>query len=213
MCYPVSKQDRSQKDLSTLHSLLSMDESSIILACQKGQTDQFDALYQAYIDPIYRFVYYKTMHKETAEDLTSEIFIKALQSISTFDTQKGTFSAWLYRIARNRVIDHYRTKKEDRNIEDIWDLSDRTDIERDAETMRQLEKVEGHLKTLKPQQREVIIMRLWDGLSHKEIADVLGISEANSKMIFSRTLRSLRDQLGVSSITIIFLLTNALWPN
>lgn len=189
------------------------NELSIILECQQKDLSRFDALYQMYAEKIYRFVYYKTLHKETAEDLTSEIFMKALQSISSFNSEKGTFSTWLYRIARNHVIDYYRGKKEDRNIEDIWDLSDNTDIERDAETMRQIESVETYLKTLKPQQREIMVMRLWDGLSHKEIADVLGITEANSKMIFSRTLRSLRDQLGVSSTVILFLLTNVLWPN
>src|SRR6056297_2278284 len=86
-------------------------ESQAINNCQQGQLDSFNWLYERYIKKIYNFIYYKTMHQETAEDLTSQTFIKALNKINSFDSEQGTFQAWLYKIARNTVIDHYRTQK------------------------------------------------------------------------------------------------------
>ena len=91
------------------------DEFAIVQSCQKGSVEDFGRLYDLYIKKIYNFIYYKTHHQETAEDLVSIVFTKALKKINTFDNS-GTFSAWLYRIARNTVIDHYRTKKLDYNI-------------------------------------------------------------------------------------------------
>ena len=99
-----------------------IDEKKIIKDCKKGDLEKFSGLYDVYIGKIYRFIFYKTSHKETAEDLTSKTFMKALKSVDRFDTEKGTFQAWLFRIARNTVIDFYRTKKDLKNIEDVWGL-------------------------------------------------------------------------------------------
>src|SRR3990167_9293693 len=79
------------------------DESSYVTKCQAGDTVAFGVLYDYYIDKIYRFVYYKTFVKEVAEDITSDVFHKALVKINSFDSSKGVFSAWLYRIARNAL--------------------------------------------------------------------------------------------------------------
>ncbi|PIR75566.1 MAG: hypothetical protein CO030_02135 [Candidatus Magasanikbacteria bacterium CG_4_9_14_0_2_um_filter_42_11] len=79
-------------------------------AATHGDREAFGQLYDLYIKEIYRFVYYKTHQKETAADITADIFVKALHKIDTFDAMKGSFRTWLYTIARSAVIDHYRTK-------------------------------------------------------------------------------------------------------
>ncbi len=165
---------------------------------------RFDDLYQLYAEKIYRFIYFKTFHRETAEDLTSDVFMKVLERIHQFDASRGTFSAWIYRIARNAVIDHYRTNHPAENIENGRDLSSSTDIERDAEANVALEKVQDALRLLKPEQREIVTMRLWDGLSHKEIADILGMTESNVKQVFSRTIRKLREDFGDAFLILLF---------
>jgi RNA polymerase sigma-70 factor (ECF subfamily) len=175
-------------------------ELQAIEACQSGRLERFDDLYRQYIDRIYKFVYFKTFHRETAEDVTSDVFMKALERIDQFDQTKGTFSAWLYRIARNTVIDHYRTTHPTEEIEDGWSLSSSTNIEHDAEVHASLEKIQQALSVLKPEQREVVVMRLWDGLSHQEIAEILGMTESNTKQIFSRTIRKLREDYGSTFI-------------
>ena len=178
----------------------------IIEKYQKGEKDNFALLYDKYIDRIYAFVYYKTHHKETAEDLVSQVFLKALKKIDSFNIDQGTFQAWLYQIARNTVIDHYRTKKNDQAFDDVWDISSDDDIERDMDTRQQLLKIEKYISGLKSEQRDILIMKIWQGMSYKEIADILGKSEASCKMMCSRTLKKLRADMPMDTFVLMLLL-------
>jgi len=165
---------------------------------KKVNRDNFGQLYDKYIKKIFNFIYYKTHHKETAEDLTSETFIKALNNLGSFNENKGSFSTWIYQIARNTVIDFYRTKKNNVNVDDIWDLSTDEDILRDLDTAKRLEDVKEYLKTLKSEQREIVILRVWEGMSYKEISDAMGKTEASCKMAFSRTIKTLKETMPLS---------------
>jgi len=157
--------------------------------------DKFTKLYDQYVDKIYRFIYYKTHHKETAEDLTSTTFVKALDNFDSFDRGKGKFSTWLYQIARNTVIDFYRVKKADLSIEDAWGLSGKEDIEKDIDAASKIESVKEYLKKLNPEQREIVLLRVWEGMSHKEIAEIMGKTEDSCKVMFSRTINILRQEM------------------
>jgi len=182
-----------------------MDEALIIAKCQQGNLEYFGELFDLYHKKIYNFIYFRTLHKETAEDLTSLTFAKTLEHLQNFDAQKGSFSSWLYQIARNCVIDHYRSLPDTQNITDAWDLPANADVQRDADTAIQLEKVKKYLSSLPARQRDIILMRVWDGFSHKEIAEILKISEANSKMIFSRTLEKLRTEMDLMIICLLLM--------
>lgn len=166
-------------------------EKEIVMACKSGDSASFGKLYDHYIRPIYNFIYFKTFHKETAEDLTSQTFLKALDKIKSFDVEKP-FGAWLYQIARNNVIDHYRKRKHQSDIDDFWDLSDGTDVESDVETKQLSEKVRKEMEGLSRPEREIIIMRVWQDLSYKEIAEILGKTEGGCKMSFSRAISKLK---------------------
>ncbi len=168
---------------------------------------EFTGLYDQYVEKIYRFIYYKTHHKETAEDITSAVFLKALEAFSSFDKGRGGFSGWIYQIARNAVIDHYRSKKNLINVEDVWDLKDKEDIERDADASLRLEGVKEYLGRLKAEQREIVLLRVWEGMSYKEIAQVIGKSEESCKMMFSRTIRRLREEMPLN-LFVCFLFFN-----
>src|SRR3989344_6704647 len=169
-------------------------ESQLIERCQQGELNQFGVLYDTYIKKIYDFIYYKTHHQQTAEDLTSHTFLKALRSINSFSNTAGTFQAWLYQIARNTVIDHYRTQKATVNLEDAWDLHDNTDIVRDTDTALKLETVQAALQQLSSEQRDIVLLRVWSGLSYAEIAAIVGKTEDSCKVSFSRTIKKLREQ-------------------
>ncbi|HYF05145.1 MAG TPA: sigma-70 family RNA polymerase sigma factor [Patescibacteria group bacterium] len=177
----------------------------IVLACQKGDIAQFGTLFDLFHNKIYQFIYYRTHHKETAEDLTSQTFTKALVRIESYNPEKAGFTTWLYQIARNSIIDYYRALKPTSDIQDAWDLPSTSQPAREAELRIQLEKVNSYLQSLPSQQRDIILMRVWDGLSHKEIADILGISEASSKMTFSRVLAKLTKEVPFAALYLLTL--------
>jgi RNA polymerase sigma-70 factor (ECF subfamily) len=179
---------------------MSTTESELIKSSKNGNSEAFGQLYELYVRKIYDFIYYKTHHKETAEDLTSQSFFKALEKINTFNSEKGSFNTWIYQIARNTVTDHYRSSKSNLNIDDIWDLHNDEDVERDTDTRLQLEKVHKLLNQLKPEQREILLLRLWNNFSFKEIAEIVGKSEANCKMIVHRTLGKLQTDFLIALI-------------
>lgn len=186
---------------------MSYDEKEAIRNCQAGELEDFGLIYDNYIKKIYNFIYFKTLHKETAEDLTSLTFIKALEKIKQFDPNRGAFSAWLYSVARNNVTDYFRGKKDNADIEDIYDLADAHDLEIDSHNRLIFEEVSKYLNKLGVKQKEILIMRLWEGLAFKEIADKLNMTEANCKMIFYRAVLKLREELAIMLVYIIFLLT------
>lgn len=160
---------------------------------QSGDMVAFGPLYDAHIEQVYRFVWYKVQHKELAEDLTSQVFMKALEKISSFKSEKASFKTWVLTIARNTVIDYWRTARDHKDIEDAWDLASNSDTIRDTEARMQLDKVREYMKELSSDQRDIIILRIWEGLSFKEIAEMLGKSEASCKMASSRGLAQLRE--------------------
>lgn len=184
-------------------------EKQIILACRAGNFEGFGELYEVYIKKIYSFVYYKTYHKEIAEDIVSEVFMKALENIGGYKPSRGSFSAWLYGIARHAVIDHFRGSRPNINIEDIWDLSDEKNLEIDLDAREKLKEVKKYLVKFSPAHREIIIMRLWGEMSYREISEIVGLSEANCKMIFSRNMAKLRAEIGAAAFA-FFLFANFL---
>jgi len=186
-------------------------ESQIIASCQAGELKEFARLYDIYIKKIYDFIYYKTFHKETAEDLTSQTFFKALANIKKYSPQKGSFSSWLYQIARNTTIDYYRTKKNDANIDDFFNLASAENIQRNIETAQKLEEIKKYLAKLKPQQKEIIIMRLWDNLSYQEIADLTGLTIGACKMTFSRVISQLREETALIILYLLIITKKILW--
>jgi RNA polymerase sigma-70 factor (ECF subfamily) len=174
---------------------------------KEGDTEAFGIIYDAFIGRIYRFVYYKTHHKETAEDVTSEVFKKALQRIGLFDPTRGSFSGWLYRIARNTVIDHYRTTRPTDDIDDMWGLMSDSDTERDIDAKMAVERLQKHLVVLTSEQRDIVLMRVWEGMAYKEIAGAVDKSEAACRMAFMRSISRLRDGMGFTA----FLLALIRW--
>jgi RNA polymerase sigma-70 factor (ECF subfamily) len=184
---------------------MSLNESDIVRRIQGGDPEAFSRLYDAYVRRIHDFVYYRTMHRETAEDIVSQVFLKALERIAGFDADKGTFSAWIHGIARNAVIDHYRAKRETVDVDDVWDLSSDEDVAMDAERRETARRLRPYLAALPKDQRELLLLRLWDGLSYAEIAALNGKSEAANKMAFSRTVARLRKEMPASFLALLII--------
>ncbi len=164
----------------------------------------FAEVYDAHVQKIYAFVYYRVQHREIAEDLTSTTFLKALDAYASF--AGGNVRAWLYRIARNTVTDHYRTHRPPVDLETAQDVQSASNPAHDAETRMQLEQVRTELNKLPEDQHDIVLMRVWDGLTHAEIAEVLGKSEASVKMQFSRSVRQLQSSLPLAAFLLFLTL-------
>jgi len=172
----------------------------------RGSRGSFGFLYDTYIDEVYRFVYYKVHHQQQAEDITADVFTKAYEKISSFDPNKASFRTWIYMIARTTIIDHYRTSKSASSIEDAWDVASDTDLGKEVGDKLDVSYLQPYLSQLSAGQREILMLRLWQDMSYKEIAEILGKSEASCKMAFSRSLKKLKDIMPIS-LLISFLIT------
>lgn len=182
-------------------------ELEIIKGCQEGRSQDFTLLYETYVRKIYDFLYFRTFHKETAEDLTSDTFLKVLRSIKRFDPLQAAFSTWIYTIARNTLIDYVRTKKETDDLSSYGNIGERKDIEGALDAKEGIKEVRQILEQFPEEQRDIIVMRLWDDLSYREIASIVGKSEDACKMTFSRGMKMLRNQLPALSFLLLFILS------
>lgn len=169
--------------------------------------EAFWEIYEEYIDQIFAFILRKTSDRECAEDLTSQVWIKTMRRLENYEEKEGaSFASWLYSIANNTVIDYYRTQKGILDIDEVilrWVSEDLGQVIDDKEKLRE---VQDFLKDLKPIEEEVVVLRLWDELSYKEIAEVTGKKEDNCKQIYKRTIEKIQANLIVLCLSLIFFL-------
>jgi RNA polymerase sigma-70 factor (ECF subfamily) len=117
-----------------------------------------------------------------------------MNSINTFRSNEewSSFKSWIYTIANNKVIDFYRTQKTETDIEECFDLWIHDDFANDVDNKDKLQKILEFLDTLKPDQKEVIMLRIWEDLSYKEISEITWKTLDNCKKIVSRSLKNIQ---------------------
>ena len=172
-------------------------EINLIKEAKDGNHASFGKLYDHYITPIYRFVMVKTNHKPDAEDLTHEVFLSAWQNLKNYKFQGFPFSSWLYQIARNKVIDHYRTKKTHSSIDDvdenIFEVAGA--LESGLDRSIALGTVKEAIASLSPDQQDVIVMKFIEDLSNEEIAAALKKSDGAIRLLQHRAVNNLKAKL------------------
>lgn len=161
---------------------------------QAGEADAFGRLYDQYSDTVYRYIYYRVGGKATAEDLTSETFLRALRRISTFTWQGRDFGAWLVTIARNLVADHFKSSRFRLEVT-TGEMLDANEVARSPEDSV-LESLSNAallqaVRRLNPQQQECVTLRFLQGLSVAETARVMGKNEGAIKTLQYRAVRTL----------------------
>jgi RNA polymerase sigma-70 factor (ECF subfamily) len=182
------------------------NEKKLIISCQQGHTDSFGPIYDEHVKTLYNFVYYKVFDKDLAEDLTSQTFFKAIKNIQSVDPERPILS-WLYKIAHNSVLDHFKSKhsRPHEDIDDAWDIHDESvNITESLDIKSEASRVLKYLKKLPRVERDIIIMRVWQELPYQAIAEVVGKSEANCKMIYSRSIKKLRSM--IPALIVLFML-------
>jgi len=171
------------------------EEKKYISQAQGGNHESFGIIYDHYVPQIYRFVFFKVSVKQVAEDLTHEIFLSAWQNIKNYKQKQFPISSWLYQIARNKVIDHYRTDKKNISIdaEDFAEEALGFEEQDSLDIPFAINKVKSLIKLLKPEYQEVLIMRYVEDLDHKEIASALKKSEGAVRLIQHRAINILKE--------------------
>jgi RNA polymerase sigma-70 factor (ECF subfamily) len=167
----------------------------IVKAAKQGDKKAFSHLYEYYISPIFRFVYFRVKDYSDAEDLTQTVFLKAWNALPNYKQKKNPFSSWLYAIARNTIIDYWKKKKD-------WKISElgRETIKDDKRPIYDLIEEEEDFRTtmeavglLTEDQQEVIILRFIEGLPNKEISEIIDKKEEAIRQLQSRGIKILKE--------------------
>jgi RNA polymerase sigma-70 factor (ECF subfamily) len=169
-----------------------MTDASLIALAKDGDAAAIVSLYERYKQQLYRYLYYRLGDAQVAEDLTTEVFIRLIQSLSTLRVNTPSIQAWVYQIARNLAIDHTRKKavrKQTHLHEQILDHAN--DPVLLAERRLNVEQLYQALQQLTDEQREVVLLRFINGHSIAEVAQMIEKSESAVKNLQIRALKSL----------------------
>lgn len=169
----------------------------LVLEAQNGEKEAIGELYDYFLESIYRFLYFRVSSESEAEDLTEEVFFKMLKNLKKYEKRgEMPFSAWLFRIAKNALVDYYRQKTVVEEIsEDAADERVKTEDETEEKIDRK--RLLKAVKKLPKAQSEAIILRFFSDRTNPEIAAILGKSETAVRILQSRGLRKLKDFLEV----------------
>lgn len=177
------------------NNLSSVKLEQIIAKAQDGVNDAKTEIYETYHLRVYKFIYYRVSHKETAEDLTEDVFVKAFAGIGKLSEPKA-FEGWLFQIARNLVIDYYRRKKQlipldcvENTLEYDTNVVDIINLQLEQSILIKL------LKELSDEQQSVIKMKFFEDLDNITIAALLNKTEGAIRVIQHRAINKLKELL------------------
>jgi RNA polymerase sigma factor (sigma-70 family) len=175
-----------------------LTNESALVAQALVEPAAFAELYDHYFPRIFNYVRYRVQDSNLADDLTALIFERALQHISHYNQEKGTFSVWIFAIARNAISDHLRAQRRHRwfSLDTIWEWASSSpqpdELVIKGETRDELlEALEG----LGERERDIIALKYGAQLTNRRIASLTGLSESNVAVILYRSVRRLRDSL------------------
>ena len=174
-------------------TLQQIDELEVVNLA-KSDPVNFEPLYRKYYEQIFRYVFHRVEDEALALDLTSQVFLKALNNLPKYEYRGVPFSSWLYRIAKSEVYQSYRDNKSDRTVNiDIANLSSLIeDIEDNSIRDEQISKIIDTLKNLNENELSLIELRFFEKRSFKEIGDILMITENNAKVRCFRIIEKLK---------------------
>ncbi|MBD3327801.1 sigma-70 family RNA polymerase sigma factor [Candidatus Peregrinibacteria bacterium] len=176
-----------------------MDE--IVARAQGGDTGEFEKIYNAFIDKVYRYIYFR-VNEEDAIDLTESVFLKIWENLGTYKVGKLYFNAWVFKIAHNLIVDSYRSNKNTTSLEfEIVDEKKESDPVLQAERSLSKEVLRNAIKSLKKKYQQVILLKYINELDNREIARIMNRSEGSLRILKFRALKALKQILSDQNIT------------
>ena len=174
------------------------EDAALARRARDGDPQAFAALYDRYFEVVYRYVSYRVREVEEAEDVTSEVFFRALRAMPRYEPRQP-FLAWLYRIARNAVIDRARTLRPRVSFEDALAHPDSGDhvVDPDVRILAadRRARLRVALATLTAEQQEVVILRFVEGLSAEEVGEIMGKRAGTVRGLQFRALQALKKHI------------------
>ena len=174
------------------------EDAALARRARDGDPQAFAALYDRYFEVVYRYVYYRVREVEEAEDVTSEVFFRALRAMPRYEPRQP-FLAWLYRIARNAVIDRARSLRPRVSFEDALAHPDAGEhvVDPDVRILAndRRERLRAALGSLTAEQQEVVILRFVEGLSAEEVGQIMGKRAGTVRGLQFRALQALKKHI------------------
>jgi len=170
------------------------------------QYSEFEKYYDQFKHKIYSYLFYRSgRNQELAEDLTSEVFMKALEKFHTYRTD-SSFQSWIYAIAHNHLVDYFRKKKTTVNLDDVENIIvSEGDVKSILRKRVAAEQVEVLLDFLSDEEKEIVLMRYQQSLAMKDIADIVDKPDTTVRVIIHRALGKLRKKYSVLYLSILLL--------
>jgi len=173
-----------------------LDDARLIERAKQGEVEAFGCLYERYLESIYRYIRTRVAEERTAEDLTETVFLRSFESLSRYKEKGLRFSAFLYQIARNLLVDHYRQKEEELPLESADQISvSPSRIDDIIVIQDQVDRLRVGLEALPEEYREIIRLRVLLELSTTECAEWIGRSEGAVRVLLHRAMKALKRQV------------------
>jgi RNA polymerase sigma-70 factor (ECF subfamily) len=185
-------QNEAGPNNSSQHDKLNKEIAAFVRSAQSGDEQAFGRLYDIYFDRIYAFVFYRVHHKEVAEDISEEVFIKAWTRVKAVKAE--SFGGWLYSITRNTLIDHYRKQRETVDISEIENLieSDQDVIEETDLLINQKLLLEM-IRQLTPEQQIIMKLKFLEGMETEEVSEMISKSSGSIRVVQHRAIQRLHE--------------------
>jgi RNA polymerase sigma-70 factor (ECF subfamily) len=164
---------------------------------QQGERDALEELYLIHFDRIYSYLHMSVGNRHDAEDLTTQTFLKMLESIGKFRFRAAPFSAWLFRIAHNLAMDHFRAARRWQPEEEVPEPPGQEELSAEDEAMHVIGRASmlDLIDDLSPEQQQVLTLKFVFNFGNAEVATILGKTEGAVKSLQHRALASLQKQL------------------
>ena len=164
---------------------------------QKGDRTALEELYLIHFDRIYSYLHVSVGNKHDAEDLTTQTFLKMLEKIGRFRWQSAPFSAWLFRIAHNLAMDHFRSRRRWQPEAEVPEPLDSEEPSAELEAMQSIgrESMFELIEKLSPEQQQVLILKFVFNFPNGDVANILDKTEGAIKSLQHRALASLQKQI------------------
>lgn len=172
------------------------NDAELIARAQEGEIDAFGELYKRYLDPIYRYIRMRVETDADAEDLCETVFLRSFEALERYEEQGHPYSAYLYRLARNLLVDHYRGKEPSADLDLVApETSVAPDLDEQLDQRQELRRVAVAVAKLSEDYREVIRLRVVMELPTAMVAEWMQRSPVAVRVLLHRALIALRESL------------------